>query len=195
MQLLTTLNSAQSDHCRFKWHQLGWGRTAFDEQSECNWSPSYKIDGMDSFLSGCVAVSLGNRSRRFETWWPHLKSSKRLRRTGHFRQLKMRSLRSRNVGNGLASEAASNPERTKPQTRKTDVFKTSAVTKKCSEKEKRQSRHLTLDAFLTERLLRDKKMQPLTASCHCKPTRDQQSLLLCTYYHDHWHYKAFFTAS
>jgi len=94
MQLLTTLNSARSDHCRFKRrnHQAGWGRTAFDEWTECNWSPSYKRDCMDSVLSGCDAVSLGNRSRRFETWWPHLKTSKRSR-TGHFRQLKM-SLRS-----------------------------------------------------------------------------------------------------
>jgi hypothetical protein len=67
---------------------------------------------------------------------------------------------SRNVGNGLASHAASNPERTKSQTLKRDVFKTSAVTKKCSEKGEKQSRHLTLDAFLTQQLPREKKMEP-----------------------------------
>jgi hypothetical protein len=65
---------------------------------------------------------------------------------------------------GLASDAASNPEITKPQTREKDVFKTSAVSKKCSEKEKRQPRHLTLDESLTQQLLRDKN----NAATNCK---------------------------
>jgi hypothetical protein len=59
----------------------------------------------------------------------------------------------------LASNTASDPERTK-QTCRTDAFKTWAVTKKCSEKEKKQSVHLTPNTFLTHQLLREMKMQP-----------------------------------